>query len=236
MWSYYGAKTNLVDLYPKPKTNQIIEPFAGSARYSLKHFEKDVLLIDKYPIVVKLWKWLQQCSPNDILKLPRKIDHKQRFDEMQFDCEEARLLMSFVTGSGDARPRSYPTARKTVDRPNHLNYNLQRIAKNLFKIKHWQIIEGNYTVAPNITATWFIDPPYQVGGNVYAMSNKQIDFSHLAQWSKERQGQVIVCENTKAEWLPFNPLIKQRGSLFTTTEAIWTNVPTIYNYSQSTLL
>jgi len=70
MWSYYGSKSKVVDLYPTPKFDKIIEPFAGSARYSLKWFDRDILLVDKYDVVVNLWRWLQQCSENDILKLP----------------------------------------------------------------------------------------------------------------------------------------------------------------------
>ena len=38
-----------------------------------------------------------------------------------------------------------------------------------------------------------------------------------------RRGQVIVCENTKATWLPFQPLIQLSGQKHTTTEAIWRN-------------
>ena len=65
MWSYYGSKTKLVDLYPPPKTDKIIEPFCGSAKYSLKYWDKQVLLIDKYSVIVDLWRWLQNertCS------------------------------------------------------------------------------------------------------------------------------------------------------------------------------
>lgn len=47
MFSYYGSKSKVVDLYPSPKFGKIIEPFAGSARYSLKYFDRDVLLVDK---------------------------------------------------------------------------------------------------------------------------------------------------------------------------------------------
>lgn len=32
MFSYYGAKTKIVDYYPKPLFDKIVEPFAGSAR------------------------------------------------------------------------------------------------------------------------------------------------------------------------------------------------------------
>ena len=59
MFSYYGSKSKIVDYYPPPKHKRIIEPFAGSARYSLKYWQNDVLLVDKYEVVVNLWKWLQ---------------------------------------------------------------------------------------------------------------------------------------------------------------------------------
>jgi site-specific DNA-adenine methylase len=35
MWSYYGGKSKIVQYYPDPKYDTIIEPFAGSAQYSL---------------------------------------------------------------------------------------------------------------------------------------------------------------------------------------------------------
>jgi hypothetical protein len=56
MWSYYGAKTNIVQYYPKPKYDRIIEPFAGTARYSLRYFDHDIFLVDKYEVVVKIWQ------------------------------------------------------------------------------------------------------------------------------------------------------------------------------------
>jgi len=34
MFSYYGSKSKIVDYYPPPKHKRIIEPFAGSARYT----------------------------------------------------------------------------------------------------------------------------------------------------------------------------------------------------------
>ena len=71
MWGYYGSKSKIVNYYPKPIYDTIIEPFAGTAQYSLKYFDKDVILVDKYDVIVRLWKWLQQCSPKDILSLPR---------------------------------------------------------------------------------------------------------------------------------------------------------------------
>lgn len=54
MWSYYGSKTKLVDLYPPPKFDKIIEPFAGTAKYSMKYWENDVILIEKYDVVYNI--------------------------------------------------------------------------------------------------------------------------------------------------------------------------------------
>jgi len=59
MWSYYGSKSKVVDLYPPPKQDKIIEPFAGSARYALKWFDRDILLVDKYPVIVDFMELLK---------------------------------------------------------------------------------------------------------------------------------------------------------------------------------
>jgi hypothetical protein len=86
------------------------------------------------------------------------------------------------------------------------------MAANLHKIKHWQIICGNYTKAPDIEATWFIDPPYEGdSGSGYNHSNGSIRYDELAEWVLERQGEVICCEGKGASYLPFEPLITLLG-------------------------
>jgi site-specific DNA-adenine methylase len=37
MFSYYGTKKRIVNKYPEPKYDKIIEPFCGAAQYSLKY-------------------------------------------------------------------------------------------------------------------------------------------------------------------------------------------------------
>lgn len=235
MFSYYGAKTNLVQHYPRPHHNLIIEPFAGSARYSLKYFEKDVLLVDKYEVIIKIWKWLQVCSPGDILKLPMEVRIGSKVNDFTFDCEEAKMLFSFAANRGDERVHNRISKRTAEARPGTLKHRLKRIANSLYKIKHWKIIHGSFENIENEKATWFIDPPYEFGGHAYPCSNKKIDFAFLAEWCKSRTGQVIVCENTKATWLDFKPMIEQRGSVRRTTEAIWTNEPTHFDNVQQKL-
>jgi hypothetical protein len=69
-----------------------------------------------------------------------------------------------------------------------------------------------------------LTPPYQFGGEHYKESNRAIDFSVLSEWCKSRVGQVIVCENTKADWLPFVAIAQAKSTIGTiNTEAIWCN-------------
>lgn len=231
MWTYYGSKGNLINYYPPPKHNKIIEPFAGTARYALKYFDHDILLVDKYEVIVKIWRWLQKCSEKDILGLPRLKEGDKVADFGL--CEEAEYLMGFFAGKSIATPNKTATSRATTQRPNHINYHLKRIASSLYKIRHWEIRHGSYEEIENHNATYFVDSPYQFGGYVYKES--EVDFSYPAQWCQSRNGQVIVCENTKANWLPFLPMKTQRGSVHTTTEAIWSNIPTQYEVQQKVL-
>lgn len=233
MWSYYGAKTNIVHLYPPPKYGKIIEPFAGTARYSLKYWDREVLLLDKYDVIIKIWKWLQKCSPGDLKRLP-KMRQGDKIDDFKFDCEESKLLMRFLIGFSTPTPRNVAT-RRLSDRPNWLNYSINRMAENLNKIRHWQIIEGCYSLISNEEATWFIDPPYKIGGEAYKHNNKSIDFDELSVWCKLRMGQVIVCESAKSNWLPFMPLSSQKVRTGMQHEVFWTNEPTSYGVKQPEL-
>lgn len=227
MFSYYGSKSKVVDYYPPPKHRRVIEPFAGSARYALKYWDREILLVDKYEVVIKIWKWLQKCSKEDILKLPK---FETGIDLRKCNLsEEEMMFLGMCAGIASTQPRYKisPFAGEQNGRKNRF----KRIADNLYKIKHWEIRLGCYTEIENETATWFVDPPYQVGGHAY-IENK-IDFIKLAEWVKERNGQAIVCENTKADWLPFKPMREQQGAGQTfTTEAIWSNEKTNYDNVQ----
>jgi len=66
MFSYYGSKSRIVDVYPPPKFDKVIEPFAGSARYALKYWQKEVLLVDKYDVITDIWTYLINATEKDI--------------------------------------------------------------------------------------------------------------------------------------------------------------------------
>lgn len=225
MFSYYGSKSKVVNYYPPPKYDLIIEPFAGSARYSLKHWQKDVILVDKYEVVYNVWVYLQQASKDDILGLP-KMKQGDNVDDFNISQVEKDFI-GFLICRGMESPR-----KNVSSFVGDISGKLKEISKNVFKIKHWKIINGSYEEIENVDATWFIDPPYQYGGEHYIESTKNIDFKKLADWCISRNGQVIVCENTKADWLPFRPMVEMVGSKHKTTEAIWSNKQTNYDIEQ----
>jgi hypothetical protein len=213
-----------VQWYPKPLHDNIKEVFAGSAQYSLKYFDRDITIIDKNPKIVAIWKWLQFASEKDILGLP---DIPANLDTNYLNLSEAeRDFLGFQWNPGNAYPcRKIGNYRNT----DPLYWKKQRavLSVSLYKIKHWEICCGDYSNTENTTkSTWFIDPPYQFGGNKYPFGVQKINHSHLRDWILSLKGQVIVCENAQANWMNFTPLVNIQGaSNKPSTECIWTGVP-----------
>lgn len=215
MFSYYGSKSKLLPYYPPPAFKTVIEPFAGSAKYSLLYWKNDIILNEINETVFLVWKWLQQASPSDIQSLPtiqpgeivpEDLDKPAR-DFVAFNMHRGRAIPTYRAGS-------YSDGWQMVK---------NRAVYFLDKIRHWDIRLGSYDGLENMEATWFIDPPYQYGGQYYPSGN-DFNYKELGEWCMSRRGQVIVCENTKADWLPFRPLKKLQGSAQTnTTEAVWDN-------------
>ena len=222
---YFGSKSQLSRYYPAPRFETIVEPFAGSAAYSVRHHHKRVKLFDKDPVVVGIWSFLLRSSARDILALP-ELELDQRVEDLDV-CQEARWLIGRWIDYGAKAPASKRTPWTSDDEHEHRTWGRTvraRLASQVDKIRHWTITEGEYFDAPELEATWFVDPPYQRGGLQYTMSSAGIDFARLGAWCRARPGQVIVCEERGAEWLPFRPFaeIRSVGKNWT-GEVVWTN-------------
>lgn len=208
MFSYYGSKSKLVKLYPAPTHLQIIEPFAGSARYSLEYWNHDVTLCDLSEHVFEVWNYLIQASGKDVRSLP-DVPSKVHLDTFTQLSTPERYLIGFHLCRGKAKPR------KVGHGQNSWSRDRERIARDLHKIRHWKVIQAPYWSIANTRATWFIDPPYkatqQRPGNSDRYEHWSIDYDDLGRWCLERRGQIIVCEGENADWLPFE--------LLTTTNA-----------------
>jgi len=225
-WRYYGGKWRAAPRYPAPLYDTIVEPFAGSAGYSLRYPERKIVLIEKYPVIAEMWRYLIAVRESELLAVPEveSVD-----DLPSWVSPGARYLVGFCMNDAAASPSKTLSAgvRWMQNRTHTSGWTEQRklnIAGNLPRIRPWAVIEGDYSDAPDIPATWFIDPPY-CGPPGRHYKHADVDYPRLGDWCKTRPGQVIVCENAGATWLPFRSFatlkagINGKGS----AEVIWTS-------------
>jgi hypothetical protein len=226
-WRYYGGKWRAArrGVYPAPRFRTIIEPFAGAAGYSLRYGRGcDVILIEKYPTVAAMWRYLITADPDEIRAIPC-VDNVDNLP--LWVPQAARWLVGFSMNSAASTPRRSLSAGRRMLRARHRQFEgwteamRERVALQVQVIRHWQIIEGDYSLAPDVEATWFIDPPYQGAGRHYVHGDRGIDYAKLAMWCRARRGQPIVCEQSGATWLPFRQVAMARSMRGASAETMW---------------
>lgn len=210
-FSFYGSKWLLAPHYAQPQHERVIECFAGSAGYATLHSAREVLLVDKDPVICQVWQYLIGVSESEILGLPLRFEH---VDEL-VACQEAKLFLGFWLNAAVAKPCKQPSkwVRWCIEHGKRSNYWSEpirsRVASQLAAIRHWRVLNASYADIPEQRATYFVDPPYQEMGRHYRFN--QVDFEHLGTWCQDRarDGQVIACEAEGANWLPFVGLREQ---------------------------
>jgi len=226
-WRYFGGKWRAARRYPQPEHDIIVEPFAGAAGYALRYPDRRVVLIEKNEIVAGVWAYLIRVSVNELLRIPN-VD---TIDELPaWVPQEAKWLVGLRFGAGDTRPRTRVSPMVKRDG----GYGVAFIAHQIEAIRHWRVIHGEYTMAPQVSATWFIDPPYQISGSRnrtagargrvrYPNGGDFLNYSLLGEWCRKRRGLVIACENVGSNWLPFEPIFTHASCLpgGVSKEAVW---------------
>ena len=98
---YFGRKKQTAKNYPQPKLDIIVEPFAGSAAYSLHNdnWKKEVILVDNNPTVIGLWTYLLAATTKDIENLPDLKEGENVDDFKYLSVEEKNLIGFHVTSS-----------------------------------------------------------------------------------------------------------------------------------------
>lgn len=223
--SYFGSKWRAAAHYPCPEYRTIIEPFAGGAGYSLLHHTHQVLLRDSYQPVIDAWSALIDLPGDYFLGLP---DVETDLDALDLPKEVKALIGYWINASAE-RPYTRPS-KWFWEYPERFwgEKVRSKIAIVADSVGHWTIEQGDYKDSPDIEATWFIDPPYIGQGHRYPHGSRGIDYDELAEWCRSRKGQVIVCEQTGADWLPFEHFRSIRSNQANSgrnfsAEAIWTN-------------
>lgn len=219
LFPFYGSKWRDAKRYAPPQ-GTVIEPFAGSAGYSVYWGAPVVKLYDVDPIIVGVWDYLIRVSPAEILALP-DLEVGQSVDDFNLP-QEVKWLIGFWLNRGSAQPKKTKTAFSDRTERAQLVWSQrarERIAEQLPGIRGWTIEQRSFEVVANQDATWFIDPPYVDKGRYYRF--KDVDYVTLARWSRGRLGQVFVCEQQGATWLPFEPLAVIKSTKGTSAEAVY---------------
>jgi hypothetical protein len=217
MFYYYGRKKRFIDAYPAAEYGTVIEPFAGAASYSCRpdNRGRTIMLIERDEQVAALWHRLQRMTVDELDAMP-----DLQVGEMTDDLFHLLHMVS---------KRWYTYRKATVTPIMAHNWMVARpyYREMLPFIREWTVTQGDYRDAPDIEATWFIDPPYPgAPGDGYRHGSAGFDYTELAEWCRSRQGQVIVCSGADDKWLPFTPFVVGKGvggKQF--AEGIWSNRP-----------
>ena len=110
-FSYFGSKCSLArQWYPAPRYRTIVEPFAGSAGYSLRWHTADVMLYEQNPKIAGIWSYLIRSRREELLALPLFEGPDQRASDLNTPCEEARWLIGMWLNRCVTSPRNAQTA------------------------------------------------------------------------------------------------------------------------------
>lgn len=231
---YFGGKKALARHYPSPLFNRIIEPFAGSAGYSL-HWatpDTDVILVEADGRVADLWRRLQRMSLDELMSI--------ECPPLGSRCDEPLINLS-AASENTLRSRRFSDSQVTGRMVEKWPGARASIARKLDLIRSWRVIHGRYEKIDvlrlgGVSATWHVDPPYaprqgesrgsRGGGYGPGCTSRDIDYAHLGRWCRTLPGQVMVCEQADATWLPFQPFRSIRttstaGSTMMAHEGLW---------------
>ena len=206
LFKWFGSKWLSSKLLPKPKYESIIEPFGGSASYSLRYNHHDVSLYESDEHIYELWKWLITEATEALIRaIPIGIPEGTDVRGLGLEKGQALLLKNWQRTNNIG---NCWTISPWGNKPGQWTANTRaRISEEFAVTKHWKLSGRNGLVAfNNSEATWFIDPPYQYN---YRYKSPKLDYVYLGEKVKKLRGQIVACEaicpktGTIPDYLPF---------------------------------
>lgn len=211
LFKWFGSKWNIAKHYPAPKYSKVIEPYAGSAGYSLRHYTRRVHLAERNLYVYRLWRWLINVANEAMIReIPINLKVGTDIKDIGLNYGQELLLKHWQRTNNVG---TCWTISPWGNSPGQWTANTRaRVASEVQFIKHWKLISDDardvFTDTQHrAVCTWFIDPPYEYN---YDYGEPVRWYRLLSERIKENcKGQVIVCEavcpKTKRipDWLPF---------------------------------
>lgn len=190
LFKWFGSKWQSAKHYPHPEHDDVCEPFAGGAGYSLNYVEKKVCIWDEDHHLMQLWPWLiGSATSQDILDIPVDVPEGTDIRTLGLSVGQSLLMKHWqrTNNVGECW-----TISPWGSMPGQWTTNTRaRVADQFHRIRHWRFESPK----ADVTATWFIDPPYIWN---YRYHRKLAPFDHLslAKLVHAIPGKslVIVCE------------------------------------------
>jgi hypothetical protein len=209
LFKWFGSKWQSAKHYPAPRHDIIVEPFAGGAGYSLNYCDRQVVLWEEDPNLLKLWKWLiDSATDSDIMSIPVGLAPGTDIRELGLSHGQELLLKHWqrTNNVGDCW-----TISPWGSSPGQWTINTRaRVADQVYAIKHWELWQPTDLI--DVPATWFIDPPY-IYNYRYRSGLPQMDYAALQSFvdTIAHSSLVIACEAARKsdglipDYLPFKP-------------------------------
>jgi len=207
LFKWFGSKWTASKHYPTPKYESVIEPFAGGAGYSLRHFATKVTIAETDPHISQLWKWIvTEATETDVRAIPLGLPIGTDIREIGLSDGQALLLKTWQRTNNVG---SCWTISSWGNLSGQWTENTRsRVASEIHLVKHWTVVDDGLALMKNHLepATWFVDPPYFSN---YKYRQDLLDYTKLGTTVRNLLGQVIVCEarcpvtNEIPPWLPF---------------------------------
>lgn len=208
LFKWFGSKWSGAKHYPAPLYDTIVEPYAGSAGYSLNYCDKNVILYDANKNVWALWEWLinyASYNPCAIKEIPIDIPAFTDIRTLGLSTGQELLLKHWQRTNNVG---NCWTTSPWGNKPGQWTANTRaRVTEQVTAIKHWKLLNNEVEFESN--HTYFIDPPYQFN---YQYGMHGFNWHNLGKQILNAPpfSQYIVCEarcpktGKAPTWLPFS--------------------------------
>lgn len=193
LFKWFGSKWLSSKTLPAPQHDQIVEPFAGGAGYSLRHAHRKVLICENNPYIFQLWSWLiSEATEVAIRDIPLGLPEGTDIRTLGLSKGQQLLLKNWQRTNNVGHCW---TISKWGHLPGQWTASTRaRVAEEFQCVKHWKVWSDGLAILrawADKPATWFVDPPYQYN---YQYGQAPIDYQELSQMVQALPGQKIVCE------------------------------------------
>lgn len=157
LFKHFGSKWMGAKHYPPPIDGcPVIEPYAGSAGYSLNHCDRAVTIWEDDPLLAELWRWiLGEATPDRVRAIPLHVPEGTDIRSLELPRGESLLLKHWqrTNNVGDCW-----TISPWGNKPGQWTANTRaRVADEIEAVRHWRFARPSFTEV----ATYFLDPPYE---------------------------------------------------------------------------